>query len=383
MGNTLTNMMPDLYQSLDIVSRELVGFIPAVTLDPSLARAAVGQNVRSAATRANGTLTDNTPSMTLTEPTDQTVDNIPLIISKSKSCEFGWTGAEQSQMNSGGPGYARIRQDQMIQAMRSLTNAVEADLAGLHLSASRAYGTATMPFASDLSDTAQVRKILADNGQWAEGNMQMVINTGAGAKVRTLAQLTNANQAADASFLRQGNLLNIHGFDFRESAGIKTVAAVGNNTGGYVANGAHAVGVTTLTLKTGTGTILAGDVIYFGTDTANKYVVVTGCAAAGTIVIGKPGLMKALAGDEAVTVTAITARNMAFAKSSIILATRMPEMPEEGDAADDGGIITDPRSGLSFEVLIYKGRRKVRYEIGLAWGVACVKTEGLALLLGS
>lgn len=383
MGNTLNQMMPDLYQALDVVSRELVGFIPAVTNDNSIARAAVGQNVRAFQTRANNTLNDNTPSMILTEPTDQTIDNVPVIISKSKSCEFGWTGAEQSQVNSGGPGYARIRQDQMIQAMRTVTNAVEADLAALHVYASRAYGSATMPFASDLSDTAQVRKILADNGQWTMNDMQMVINTGAGAKVRTLTQLTKANEAADSTFLRQGTLLNVHGFDFRESAAVVNVAAVGTNTGTYAANGAHAKGATTITLKTGTGTILAGDVIYFGTDTANQYVVLTGCTAAGTIVIGKPGLRVALAGNEAVTVVGVTARNMAFNRSSIILATRMPEMPAEGDAADDGGIITDPHSGLSFEVLIYKGRRKVRYEIGLAWGCAVVKPEGLALLLGS
>ena len=382
MGNTLTNLMPDLYQALDVVSRELVGFIPAVTHDASLSRAAVGQNVRSTVTPVNGTLTDITPSMTLSEPTDQVIANIPVVISSAKACEFGWTGAEQSKVNQG-PGYASIRQDQMKQAMRTVCNAVEADLAGLHLAASRAYGTATMPFASDLSDTAQVRKILSDNGQWQEGNMQMVINSAAGVKVRTLTQLTKANEAADSSFLRQGNLLNIHGFDFRESAGIKTVAAVGNNTGGYTANGAHAVGATTLTLATGIGTILAGDVITFSNDTSLKYVVLTGCAAAGTITINKPGLMKALAGAETVAVVAITARNMAFSRSSIILATRMPEMPAEGDAAIDGTTITDPRSGLSFEVLVYAGKRKVRYEVGLAWGVACVKTEGLALLLGS
>jgi hypothetical protein len=73
---------------------------------------------------------------------------------------------------------------------------------------------------------------------------------------------------------------------------------------------------------------------------------------------------------------------MAFNRSALVLAARSPARPEEGDMAEDVIVITDPRSGLSMEFAMYKGYRKVRYEVGLAWGVKNIKPEHTALLLG-
>ena len=59
MANTLTSLVPTLYESLDVVSRELVGFIPAVTKNTSAERAALNETILVPLT-AQQTMADNT-----------------------------------------------------------------------------------------------------------------------------------------------------------------------------------------------------------------------------------------------------------------------------------------------------------------------------------
>jgi hypothetical protein len=385
MANTLTDLTPDLYQAMDTVSREQVGMIPSVTLDSSIERVAVGQVVRSFVTPAV-TAFDITPAVTAPNDGDQTIGNESMTITKSRGVPVRYNGEEQRGLSSGA-GYRPILQDQFAQAMRTLVNEMESDLTALHATTSRAYGTAgTTPFASDLSDTAQLYKILSDNGAPLT-ERKLVIDTSAGAKMRTLLQLTKANEAASTTLLRQGILLDIHGMEIRESAQIVTTGT-DVITGAVTVTGTNAVGATSIGVTTAAGAAvaaLAGDIITIAGDT-NKYVIATtvtiGAGTTGTIVLAAPGLRIAKAATAVISGVTAAARSMAFNKSAIAIATRAPARPEEGDMADDVMMITDPRSGISFEVALYKQYRQVRYEISAAWGVKNFKPEHSAILLG-
>jgi hypothetical protein len=316
---------------------------------------------------------------------DQTIANQSLTITKQRAFPFNWTGEEQRSVDAG-PGYLTLKQDQIAQAIRAAVNEMEADiyLAG-YKGASRAYGTAgTTPFASDLSDTANLRKILDDNGA-PSTDRHLIINTTAGAKVRTLTQLTKVNEAADTTMLRQGALLDVHGFQFRESAQISLVTK-GTMTGALVNNGAgYPVGTTSIVFDTGTAGATgfqAGDVVTFAGDT-NKYIVnTTIVAASGTLVINAPGLQVATVDNAAITVGNSSSDNLGFSRNALLLATRLPEVPREGDLAIDRETVTDPRSGISLEIAAYPGYRMIVFEVAVCWGVLAVKSEHLAVLLG-
>ena len=381
MANTLTSLIPSLYASLDIVSRELVGCIPCATRDPSAQRAAVGQTVLSFKS-PSATASDITPGVTPPNDGDQTIGNVAVTITKSRRVPFRWNGEEELGLNNNGAGASAIKTAQITQAIRTLVNEMEVDLvAAARVASSRAYGTAgTTPFASTLGDPAQLRKILDDNGAPA-GDRCLVIDTTAGAALRTLAQLTKANEAGTSLTLREGELLNLHGFSIHESAGVVvntkgTGASYTSSTAGF------AVGSTSIAIITGTGTVLAGDVVTFAGDT-NKYIVETGVAAPGTIVLAAPGLRVALAASAvAMTIGANYTGNIGFSSSSLMLSTRAPALPDGGDLAVDRMTITDPRSGISFEVAMYPQYRQMQYEVSAAWGVKGIKSNHSAILLG-
>lgn len=380
MANVLSNLAADIYKAADTVGRELVGIIPSATINAGTDAVALNDTVRSHFTRA-ATVTSITPSMTIPEGTDQTVDTKTLTIDTVDSVQIPWTGEDIRHVQNGA-GFETIYGDQITQAMRAIANKIETAMATAgYKAASRAHGTAgTTPFGSNFDEVAEIRQILADNGCPLDNQITLCINTAAGTKLRNKAQLQKVNESGGSQLLRQGELLNLQGLMVKESAGIVTHtkgtgSAYTTNTAGY------AVGSTAITLITGTGTVLAGDIVTFAGDT-NKYVVETALTG-GVITLAKPGLKVAIpTSATAVTVGNSYTANFAFHKASLELAIRPMASPMGGDAAVDVMMVQDPWSGLVFEVSAYKGFKKAMFMVSACYGIKAWKGENAAILIG-
>ena len=380
-GSTLTNLIPDAYAALDVVSRELTGFIGSVTRDSTADRVAAGQTLRSVVAPVNSAGGDITPAMSIPADAAQTIGNKSLTITNNRFFPFSWTNQQQYAADMG-PGYLNIRQNQIAQAIRAAVNEIEASIAvAAKNGASRAFG-ATAGTAPVLGDFASAKKILDDNGA-AQSDRSVIFDTTAGVALRSTSSLFKVNEAGDQTLLRQGLLGSLYGFDLRESGNVQTTTK-GAMTGALV-NGALAIGATAIVFDTGTVNttgVVAGDIITIAGDT-NKYVVATGStSASGTITINEPGLRAAAADNAAITVFGTSTRNIAMARSAIVLATRLPELPDGGDLALDRETITDPRTGLSMELAMYPGFRMATYHLSVCWGVTAFKPEHIAVIVG-
>ena len=388
MANVFDDLAADIYKAADIVGRELVGVIPSMTINAGTERAAFGGVVRSAFTRATTVNESYTPSMTIPEGDDQTVDNKTATIDKVANVKIPYTGEDIRKLNNG-VGYETVYGDQIAQAMRGMTNKIENYAAlTLSLGASRAIGTAgTTPFASDFDSIAEIRQILVDNGMPLDGQATIAMNTAAGTKLRNLAQLQKVNEAGGEELLRRGELLNLQGLMLKESNGIASHVK-GTATGGRTNNAAGvAVGTTVIPVENitagGTG-YKAGDVITFASDATNKYVIEVGLAsgATGNITIAAPGVRIELLDNDNITVLNNYTGNVAFHRAAAELVVRPPAMPQGGDMATDRMTVQDPFSGLVYEMALYKGYGKSMLDITTFYGAKVWKPDFVATLLG-
>lgn len=384
---SMTGLTDLLYQSRDQVCNEPTGLIQGVIVNGGSERASAGGTVTSLRTSQPTLLTSYTPAMTVPDAADITTSTETMTLDKVAGAQIPLKGETVMQL-AATVGYEEALRQTFAQSLRVIRNQIESDLGiALKNGASRAVGTAgTTPFASNFNVIAELRQILEDNGcPMTDEMLSLVISSAAGTKLRNISSLYKVNEAGNDILLRRGELLNLHNFSIRTSAGIASHTK-GAGTG-YLINNAstEAVGQVTLTLDGGTVNTTgfkAGDIITHASDSVNKYVVKTGLTATtGSLVIHEPGLRIAAADDAALTIGDSYTGNVGFHKTAAELAMRPIALPAGGDAGEHQ-VLFDPVTGLTFDVAIYKGRGMNIIEIFTRYGIKVWKPEFVATLLG-
>lgn len=377
MANTLTTLQPILFSAAQTVSAEPFGAVDAINTsfdDKAVAKGDVVK-VPVAPTRAAA---DFEPSNVSATGADATAADVEVQITKSRKVTWHLTGEQQRSLDNGATSAEWVRQ-LVAQGMRTLRNEAEVDaVTAIYTGASRATGTAgTNPFASNINPLADVRKILRDNGA-PLSDLQFVMDTTSEANLLKLGVVQSADTAGSDGERRSGFVGRQFGFELRQSAGID-LHTKGTATG-LDAAGGEAIGETVIALDGGDGgSLLAGDVVTFAGD-ANKYVVNTGfTAASGNAVIGKPGLLAALADTTEMTIGNNYTPNMAFDRGAVVGVMRPPLMPANPTIQQ---VLVSDGMGMTYLMLDIAQYGQRTWELHLAWGFKAVQPEHIAILMG-
>jgi hypothetical protein len=362
-----------LGQALDVLTEE---FWLASQTNKNFDGAAgqIGDNVVIAKPVANSTYSI-TPAATPPAFTDQTKDQVTLTIDTWKGSRFHFTSREAGQYRLSDQVPNAIKE-----AARALAYQFNSDLWATYKGVYGYAGTAgTNPFATNVNPVADVRKVL--NQQFCpEGERKLVLDYAAETAALQTDDLKKMLNAGDANALRRGVLGNLFGFEVSRDFQVPTHTA-GTSSGHLINNGGgYAAGIKTVTVDTGTGTMLVGDILTFAGVTGTY--VVTSALAANSVSF-EPGLAGAVADNAAVTVKATHVVNLAFDPQAFGVVMKTPGDSIEG-APTIGPSMTmvHPKSGIPMKLSYLPGYHGGQWELSILYGVKLVDPRRAARLAG-
>lgn len=374
MANTLTALAPTAFSAAKEVAAEPFGAVAAINANFDDKGVAKGDtvSVMVAPTRA---ASDFTPAATSSSGTDATAESIGVQITKSRKVSWHLTG-EQIRSLDNGPSSAAWIGDLLKEGMRTLRNEAESDcVTAIKTGASRATGTAgTNPFASALTTLADARKILRDNGA-PMSDLQFVGDSTSEANLLKLGVVLDASQAGSDAERRSGMIRRQYGFEMRTSGQIG-VHTKGTGTS-YQLSAAGSVGDKTINVDTGSGTLLAGDIVTVA-GTSHKYVA-NSALSGGTFTIGRPGLLAAEADNDAITIGNDYTPNLCFERNAVVGVMRPPLVP--ANPTIEQLLVSDDK-GMTYLLLDISQYGQRTWELHLAWGFKAINSEFISILLG-
>lgn len=382
MANTLTDIMSKILARGLLVFRELAVMPRLVNSDFSSEAAEKGDTIDVPISAAIP-VRDVVPGPTPPTNVDTAFGKVQIPLDKWKEAPFTLSDKEMAEIDV----RTHFLPLQTLEAIRALANQVNVDI---HAGYTGIYGfvgsPGVTPFASDVSDAVNARKVL--NKQRApKPSRGGVLDFDAEANALSLAPFSDAEKTGENGVKIEGEIGRKYGIQWAADDAVPTHVA-GTLTSLVDVTGANAVGVKSVDLTTdATGVIalLKGDIITFAGDT-QTYVVTAdlsvGNSSSGPVLI-EPGLKIALVGNEVVTVKATHVVNQVFHREAYAFAAR-PLAQSTEEMALGSGIVTmqDPQTGIPLRLEVSRQHKQVTWSFDILYGTALIRPEGAARIAG-
>jgi hypothetical protein len=382
-ANTLTNIMPKILSRGLLALRERCILPRLVNMDYGNEAAQKGTTIDVPISTAIAT-TDVTPSNVLPEPGAVTPALVQIQLDKwKKNTPFHLTDKELVEVDRN----AHFVPMQVGEAIRGLANQVNQDIFAEYTGVANITNVAGDTL--EIADIIQARKLLNQSNCPNEDRV-MVVNHACEADLLAITAFQQWNAAgpgATENIQIRGEIGTRYGFTWYADDDCPThTGGTSLGVGTPLIDGAHAVGVTTLSMKdsgSGATTLKAGDSFTIVGDTTYYVVTADDTASSGahSNLSIMPPLQSAAADNAAVTFLDATASSsgtvgLAFHRDAFALATR-PLMASASDMAMGSNIMsmTDPQTGLSLRLEVQRQYKQTTWEFDILYGVKCVRPE--------
>lgn len=370
------------YQALGVFNRELTGFIPGTPVNAKLSRASLDETVRvPLATVGEIEAIDRKGQKEIPDADTGEVDYIDVKMDVVEKIAIKIDdGEEQAGVQHSG-NWETIMRERFEDAYRKFANRIEGYLANKYIAGAggviNAVGAVPFTEAGNIKDASNLGKVFDDAGV-SRAARTLVLDTTSSAEFIGVNGLKYASQWQDDKLLHNGLIARgIAGFDIRTTGAVMTPFSGAVAGSGYKTVEDCKRGARRIKIQTGTGKIPAGAMITIG---ANNYIVLEDVnSAADDLIIS--GLREDIAANTAITTfTAKSNCCVAYQRDAMAFGTRLPYIPNGKDSAVDSTVITDPVTGISFDLRWYTGYRMNQLELSIAYGAKAVNSSNITLL---
>lgn len=371
MANTYDDILPRIL-GRSITRLRAQSILPRLSNRSYEGPAAAGGSTVNVEIEPTMAAVDVTPSASQPANTETTWTTISVPLSYHKEVAFHLTDVQRIQI----PGSPEERA--IDKASATLCDAIDASIMTmLDVGAGIATGSAgTAPFAT--LALAQQPITYLDAHKSPRMDRHVVMDAIANGSLKGLSQFTSLDYVPDLSNIREGAMAGNRNLGANWWMNQNCPRHTAGSGSAYELTADHAVGATTITVDTGSGTILAGDVVTFAGDTANKYVVATALSG-GSFTIAAPGLKVALPNNNVVTVAATHTSNFAFQRDALVFVSRQFKPSAAAVAMEQ---VTDPMTGLTVRVEVTRQNKQDKWSIDAQWGGRVIESRSVVKIMG-